>query len=70
MQKNPSVTVNQCGYCGATSYHRVVARDETGAMRYTETLQCTGCNREFANLHVWRQGSGQESASVPVSSAS
>lgn len=56
MQIHPPATVNRCGVCGATSYSRVVARDESGAMRYTETLQCTGCSREFANLDLWRQG--------------
>lgn len=66
---NRTTTVNRCGYCGATSYHRVVARDEAGAMRYTETLQCTGCNRVFANLQIWRRGGEQESANAPIASA-
>ena len=66
---NPSTTRNCCGYCGATSYHRVVARDDTGVMRYTETLQCTGCNRVFANLQIWRQGGEQEPANAPTAAA-
>jgi len=66
---NPSTTRNCCGYCGATSYHRVVARDETGAMRYSDTLQCTGCSREFANLDFWRQGGAQTPTHPPVVSA-
>lgn len=65
MQTNPSTILNRCGFCGATSYHRVVARDELGAMRYTETLQCTGCGRESANLKVWRQG-GASNASPAI----
>ncbi|RYH67298.1 MAG: hypothetical protein EON54_04070 [Alcaligenaceae bacterium] len=64
MQKNLSTSLNRCGYCGASSFHRVVARDETGAMRYTKALQCTGCSREFSNLQVWRQG--MESAQPPA----
>ena len=56
MPTNPPATVNRCGYCGASSYHRVVARDEAGAMRYTSTLQCTGCGRDFTDLLDWRQG--------------
>ena len=67
MPTNAPVTVNRCGYCGASSYHRVVARDESGAMRYTETLQCTGCGREFPNLQVWRQGG--ESAQLNTAAA-
>lgn len=66
---NPPTARNCCGYCGATSYHRVVARDETGAMRYTETLQCTGCNRVFASLQIWRQGGDQEPANTPIAAA-
>lgn len=66
---NPSTTRNCCGYCGATSYHRVVARDEMGAMRYTDTLRCTGCGREYANLQVWRQGEKEEPTTSPVATA-
>jgi hypothetical protein len=47
----------------------VVARDETGAMRYTDTLQCSGCSREFANLEIWRQGGAQTPIHPPVVSA-
>ena len=62
----PAPTLNLCGYCRATSYHRVAARDGAGAMRYTEILQCTGSGREFAKLQVWRQGGTQEQAGPPV----
>lgn len=67
MPTNPPATVNRCGYCGASSYHRVVARDEAGAMRYTSTLQCTGCGREFTDLQDWRQGgqAAQSTAAAP-----
>ena len=66
---NPSPTRNCCGYCGATSYHRVVARDDAGVMRYTEVLRCTGCGREYANLQVWRQGDTQDATTPPVATA-
>ncbi|WP_100409496.1 hypothetical protein [Acidovorax sp. 69] len=66
---NPSTARNCCGYCGATSYHRVLARDDAGVMRYTEALRCTGCGREYANLQVWRQGDTQESTTPPVATA-
>lgn len=67
MLTNPPATVNHCGYCGASCYHRVVARDEAGAMRYTETLQCTGCSHEFTDLQDWRQGgqAAQSTAAAP-----
>ena len=66
---NPSPTRNCCGYCGATSYHRVVARDDAGVMRYTEALRCTGCGREYANLQVWRNSGTQESTTPSVEAA-
>lgn len=66
---NRSTARNCCGYCGATSYHRVLARDDAGVMRYTEALRCTGCGREYANLQVWRQGDTQESVTPPVATA-
>lgn len=65
MQINPPATVSRCGVCGSTNYSRVVARDESGAMRYTEILQCTRCSREFANLDLWRQD-GASTASPAV----
>ena len=66
---NPSTARNCCGYCGATSYHRVLARDDAGVMRYTEALRCTGCGREYANLQVWRNSGTQESTTPPVEAA-
>lgn len=56
MENNRIVPLNRCGFCGATSYRRVVARDPQGAMRYAERLVCTGCTREFADMQAWRQG--------------
>lgn len=47
---------NFCGICSATSYRKVIARDASGAMRTMERLRCTGCEREFADVHAWRQG--------------
>ena len=66
---NSTTVPNRCGYCSATSYHRVLARDDAGVMRYTEALRCTGCGREYANLQVWRQGDTQESVTPPVATA-
>ncbi len=56
MQLNKYSPVNSCGFCGATSYRRVVARDEHGVLRATERLLCTGCTREFPDVRTWRQG--------------
>ncbi|MGV3681643.1 MAG: hypothetical protein ACO1PM_18270 [Acidovorax sp.] len=47
--------VNCCGICGATSYLKLIARDANGAMRPTELLRSTCCEREFANVPSWRQ---------------
>ncbi|WP_235516106.1 hypothetical protein [Acidovorax sp. Root219] len=47
---------NCCGICRATSYRKVIARDASGAMRTTEWLRCTGCEREFLDVQSWRQG--------------
>ncbi|KRC22553.1 hypothetical protein ASE31_21990 [Acidovorax sp. Root217] len=47
---------NYCGICRATSYRKVIARDDSGAMRTTERLRCTGCGREFLDVQSWRQG--------------
>lgn len=66
LYKQPTMTtsdltpVNRCGYCGATSYRRVVARDQDGAMRYGSLLLCSGCQREFADLKTWRDGATGE----------
>lgn len=47
---------NCCGICRATSYRKVIARDASGAMRTTERLRCTGCEREFQDVQSWRDG--------------
>ncbi|RYH70899.1 MAG: hypothetical protein EON54_01150 [Alcaligenaceae bacterium] len=52
--------LNRCGYCGATSYRRVLTRDAEGVMRYAEQLLCSGCQREFADMTAWRDGASGE----------
>ena len=44
--------------CGATSYRKVVARDESGAMKSTGLYQCSGCSVVFADPRAWREGEG------------
>ena len=46
--------LNQCRMCGSTAYHRVIARDERGAMRASGVYQCTGCHVLFTHLDEWR----------------
>ncbi len=58
--------LNRCGYCGATSYRRVLARDTEGVMRYAEPLLCSSCQREFADLTAWREGATGEHPQAEV----
>lgn len=53
-----AIPINCCRMCGATSYRRVVARDETGAMKSTGLYQCSGCSVVFADPKAWREGEG------------
>lgn len=55
-----------CRMCGATSYRRVLARDEGGAMRATELYQCSGCSVVFADPRAWREGGGDAAPDAPV----
>lgn len=57
---------NCCEICSATSYRKVIARDASGAMRTTERLRCTGCEREFQDVQSWRQGMPQVDAPSEV----
>ena len=57
---------NCCGICRATSYRKVIARDATGAMRSTERLRCTCCEREFLDVQSWRQCVPQVDATPEV----
>lgn len=57
-------TPHSCRTCGATSYRRVIARDDQGALRATELYQCSGCSVVFADPKAWREGGSDE---VPVS---
>ena len=48
--------VNACRMCGATSYRRVLARDENGQLRPNGLYQCSGCSVVFADPRSWRDG--------------
>lgn len=48
--------VNRCRLCGATSYRRVIQRDEGGALVSTSLFQCSGCSVVFADPKAWRDG--------------
>lgn len=52
--------IHRCGKCGATSYRRVVARDEHGSMRATDQYLCSGCALVFADPKSWREGDAME----------
>lgn len=51
--------IHSCSKCGATSYRRVVARDDQGALRTTDRYQCSGCRVVFSDLKSWRDGEAQ-----------
>lgn len=53
-----ALPINCCRMCGATSYRKVVARDEAGAMKSTGLYQCSGCSVVFADPRAWREGEG------------
>jgi hypothetical protein len=53
-----AIPINCCRMCGATSYRKVVARDESGAMKSTGLYQCSGCSVVFADPRAWREGEG------------
>lgn len=61
----PTLPLNACRLCGATSYRRVLARDDAGALRPNGLYQCSGCSVVFADPASWRDG-GPE-AQAPVS---
>ena len=64
-----SALQNSCRMCGATSYRRVIARDNEGAMRPTGLYQCSGCSVVFADPRAWRYGEGHETGSDGTSIA-
>jgi len=53
------VPQNCCRLCGATSFRKVIARDDTGAMQATGLYQCSGCSVVFADPKAWRTGDEQ-----------
>lgn len=66
MKTHDPAPPNRCGYCGATSYRRVLGRDENGVMRYTDQLLCSGCTREFVDMTAWRRGAVSDQPSPEV----
>ena len=52
--------------CGATSYRRVIARDDLGALRPTDLYQCSGCSVVFADPKTWREGGASD---LPIASS-
>jgi len=61
LYKRPAMRLpNACRLCGATSYRRVIERDDAGAMRPTGLYSCSGCSVVFANPAMWRDGGADE----------
>jgi hypothetical protein len=58
-------TAHCCRMCGATSYRRVIDRDEHGALRPTALYQCSGCSVVFADPKAWREGEPDVSSPTP-----
>jgi hypothetical protein len=42
--------------CGASSYRRMIDRDETGSLRPTGSFRCSGCRVVFLDTKAWRDG--------------
>ena len=59
---------NSCRHCGSTNYHRLFARDGTGALRPNGTYKCSGCKLKFRQFSEWRGVTMEASdlASTPV----
>jgi hypothetical protein len=55
--------LNACRVCGATSYRRVIARDETGALKPNGLYQCSGRTVVFTDPSAWRDGGPDIAAS-------
>ena len=55
-----------CRMCGATSYRRVIDRDETGSLRPTGLYRCSGCSVAFADPKAWREGEAEAPAPLPL----
>jgi DNA-directed RNA polymerase subunit RPC12/RpoP len=54
---------NSCRHCGSTNYHRLFARDGTGALRPNGTYKCSGCKLNFTQFSEWR-GATMESGDL------
>jgi hypothetical protein len=60
------LTSNSCRLCGATSYRRVIERDESGAMQAGRLYRCSGCSVVFADPLAWRDGELGNSPGDPL----
>ncbi len=59
-----NLPMNACRLCGATSYRRVIERNESGDMRPSGLYQCSGCSVVFADPASWRAG-GNDAFDMP-----
>jgi hypothetical protein len=55
LSQNPA---NRCHFCGATSYHPAIARDDKGQLRPQRQVVCDGCGKVFDDVQSWRLGHG------------
>jgi hypothetical protein len=60
------LTTNSCRQCGATSYRRVIERDQSGAMQAGRLYRCSGCSVVFADPLSWREGERGNSPGDPL----
>lgn len=54
MQSLSPHPVNRCHFCGATSYHPAIARDDKGQLRPQQQVVCDGCGKVFDGVQHWR----------------
>jgi hypothetical protein len=59
MQSTSPNPANRCHFCGATSYHPAIARDDKGQLRPQKQVVCDGCGKAFDDVQRWRLGQGQ-----------
>ena len=61
--------IHCCRMCGATSYRRVIARDDLGSLRAIDLYQCSGCSVVFADPKAWREGGASDMPIAPLTIA-
>lgn len=60
MQSLSPHPANRCHFCGATSYHPAIARDDKGQLRPQPQVVCDGCGKVFESFQHWRLGQHRE----------